>query len=156
MEGIQVDTTPSGTLKILDEKTNFWLETQDLAEVKDERHFIWKGRKDLVINTGGIKVSVDQLEARIGEIFEQMKIGNRFMVFSCPDDLLGEQIMLLIEGKPFLKNIMHSMTVLFDSRLDKYEIPKQVYFIDAFLDTETGKILRKDTEELYLRTCQNQ
>ena len=56
--------------------------------------------------------------------------------------MLGEKVVLIIEGEE--ENIDFSSV---DS-LSKYEIPKEVFFLPKFIETETKKIHRKKTLEL--------
>ncbi len=108
--------------------------TNDIVELLDENQFIFLGRMDNVINSGGIKLIPEQIEQKLAG-----KISKRFFIASKPDDELGEKVVLVIEGeKRELDNSIYES-------LDKYEKPKEIIFIPKFLDTATGKILRKET-----------
>lgn len=109
------------------------LVTNDKIELLSKTTFIWKGRKDNVINTGGIKIQAEVLEKKIA----QLTPNNRLFIATESDKLLGNKIILIVESEsPFVIN--------FDS-LDKYETPKNTYWIPQFEETETGKINRKKT-----------
>ncbi|AXB78495.1 rfbL protein [Novosphingobium sp. P6W] len=71
-----------------------WLETGDLGHMKDG-HLYYDGRADDVINTGGIKISPDMLEARIGEILEQ---AGKVVVTKVPDALRGEGVLVATDA----------------------------------------------------------
>ncbi|MEW5675269.1 AMP-binding protein [Flavobacterium enshiense] len=106
--------------------------TNDIVGLISEHEFIWKGRFDNVINSGGVKLFPEQIEEKlIG------KINSRFFVIGQPDELLGEKLILVVEGESF--EIENSV---FDS-LGKFEKPKEIVFIAKFTETETGKIKRK-------------
>ena len=107
--------------------------TNDIVDLISNDEFIWKGRIDNVINSGGIKLFPEIIEEKLDPFFHQ-----RFFIAGIPDSSLGEKVVMVIEGKPF--NIP---TPIFDV-LDKYEIPKKHYFVSKFLETETGKIKRKE------------
>ncbi|AND65254.1 O-succinylbenzoic acid--CoA ligase [Flavobacterium covae] len=113
--------------------------TNDLIELVSETEFIWKGRVDHVINSGGIKLFPEQIEAKLIE-----KITQRFFIYGLPDERLGEKIILVIEG---LKKDTNPSIF---SELTHYETPKQVVFITKFEETETGKIKRKETVLKYM------
>lgn len=70
------------------------------------------------------------------------KIKNRFFVTSEKDKELGERVVLVLEGT---KNNLDAS--VFDG-LDKYEIPKQIYTVENFEETVSGKIQRSKTLEL--------
>ncbi|MGK0448541.1 MAG: O-succinylbenzoic acid--CoA ligase, partial [Polaribacter sp.] len=77
---------------------------------------------------------------KIEEKFSNI-ITNRFFVAGIPDEKLGEKLVLIIEGKKQLINYKN---------LDflKFETPKEVYFLEQFVETETKKIQRKKTLDL--------
>jgi O-succinylbenzoic acid--CoA ligase len=108
--------------------------TNDLVDVISDTQFVWKGRIDNVINSGGIKLIPEQIEQKLVG-----KISQRFFIASKPDDELGEKVVLVIEGDN------HELDYSIYESLDKYEKPKEIIFIPKFLDTSTGKILRKET-----------
>ena len=53
--------------------------------------------------------------------------------------------MLIIEGKPFNEVEMLLLNEALKANFTKYEIPKQIYFLQKFIETQTGKINRKMT-----------
>ena len=56
--------------------------------------FQWKGRFDLVVNSGGIKLHPEAIERKLAP-----HIPYRFFVVGIPDKVLGERLVLVIEGK---------------------------------------------------------
>lgn len=110
--------------------------TNDVVDLISETEFVWKGRFDNVVNSGGIKLFPEQIEEKlIG------KIENRFFMAGLPDNTFNEKLVLFIEGKEFKLD-----TLIFDE-LDKYEKPKEIIFVKKFFETETGKIKRKEIVE---------
>ncbi len=111
--------------------------TNDLVELISPTEFKWLGRIDNVINSGGIKLIPEQIEEKLAEILK-----NRFFVAGIFDIVLGEKLILIYEGsKKFdlLKEIQHLQT------LSIYEIPKEIFFLEKFIETETTKIDRTKT-----------
>ena len=107
--------------------------TNDLVSIISDSEFIWKGRVDNVVNSGGVKLFPEQIEEKLSD-----KIPHRFFICGVPDEKLGEKIALVIEGEEF------SIDEKIYSSLLKYEKPKTVYFVSKFIETETGKIKRKE------------
>lgn len=107
--------------------------TNDMVDILSEKQFVWKGRIDNVINSGGIKLFPEQIEEKLAN-----SIPSRYFIASLADERLGEKVILVIEGQDFTLN-----ESIFDP-LDKYEKPKAIYFLPKFLETETGKIKRKE------------
>jgi len=118
--------------------------TNDVVELKTYKKFVWKGRHDNVINTGGIKLFPEEIENRL-----QLLIGDRFFVAGIPDDSLGDKLILVIESeydKIAKLSLMEDLTHI--KSLSKYEIPKEIYFLPQFIETDTSKIQRKKTLDL--------
>ncbi len=108
--------------------------TNDLVELLNEQQFKFLGRIDNVINSGGVKLIPEQIEAKlIG------KINNRFFVTGLPDTTLGEKLVLVVEGEK------QEFAPDFFDVLGKYEKPKEIVFVSKFKENENGKLLRKPT-----------
>ncbi len=107
--------------------------TNDIIKKIDQRHFVWLGRYDNIINSGGVKIIPEQVEKKISSV-----ISARFFIGSLPDEKLGEKVVLIIEGAKDNLNLPN-----FETILSKYEVPKKIYFFEKFMETATGKILRK-------------
>lgn len=108
--------------------------TNDLVELINDQQFVFLGRIDNVINSGGVKLIPEQIEAKlIG------KISSRFFVTGLPDAVLGEKLVLVIEGEK------QDFTPDFFDVLSKYEKPKEIIFVTKFKENENGKLLRKPT-----------
>ncbi|MNE40696.1 2-succinylbenzoate--CoA ligase [compost metagenome] len=106
--------------------------TNDLVELLNEQQFKFLGRIDNVINSGGVKLIPEQIEAKlIG------KIANRFFVTGLPDTTLGEKLVLVVEGEK------QEFAPDFFEVLGKYEKPKEIVFVSKFKENENGKLLRK-------------
>lgn len=112
--------------------------TNDIVNLISETSFIWLGRYDNIINSGGVKLIPEQIETKLSQIISQ-----RFFVTGVPDKLLGEKLVLIIEGTSF--NFDEN---IFRSILSKFEIPKEVFFVNNFTLTKTDKIDRKKTLKL--------
>lgn len=114
--------------------------TNDLVNLISNTSFEWLGRYDTIVNSGGIKLIPEQIEEKISKLISQ-----RFFVIGIPDSLLGEKLILVIEGKndaSLLSKIKKSMC------LEKYEVPKKIYFLPKFIETPTKKIQRQKTLNL--------
>lgn len=108
--------------------------TNDIVNLHSETEFEFLGRYDNVINSGGIKLFPEKIEKKLGRIMDQ-----RFFVISEKDDVLGERLVLVVEGESSEIN-----PEIF-SGLDKYETPKAIYAIKEFEETTTKKIKRAET-----------
>jgi O-succinylbenzoic acid--CoA ligase len=122
--------------------------TNDVVKFKNQEEFLWLGRWDNVINTGGVKVFPEKTEERIATLFNQLEIKNRFLVTGLPDERLGQAVTLLIEGK-----LIPEQELLLRENLKqllyKYEAPRSIKLVAEFAQTENGKINRNQTILLY-------
>ncbi|MCJ7465695.1 MAG: AMP-binding protein [Maribacter sp.] len=112
--------------------------TNDLVNLRSETEFEWLGRFDNVINSGGIKLFPEQIEAHLAPI-----IANRFFVAGLPDNQLGQKMVLLVEGDIDKQELMEKIKSL--SSLSGPEYPKEILTIPKMITTPNGKMLRKET-----------
>ncbi|QSE96844.1 AMP-binding protein [Fulvivirga lutea] len=110
--------------------------TNDVVSIISENEFEWLGRHDNVINSGGIKIQSEQLESKINTILNEAGYSRSFFIAGLPDEKLGEKVVLLIEGE----EVENHINELLSNHLDKYECPKEIFFIKQFTLTESGKI----------------
>ena len=113
--------------------------TNDLVNLVSDREFEWKGRFDNIINSGGIKLIPEQIEAKLDTLIHE-----RFFVAGLPDGQLGNKLVLIIEGEEVPVNeISEKIKAL--TTLDKFEVPKEIITLPVFQETENGKIKREKT-----------
>ena len=112
--------------------------TNDLVELLGEKEFVWLGRYDNIINSGGIKLIPEQIEEKLAQV-----ISSRFFVTGITDKILGEKLVLVVEGDLDTAELFNKIQKF--EGLDKYEVPKQVFSVSKFAATSTGKVKRLDT-----------
>ena len=112
--------------------------TNDIVELKNENQFKWLGRFDNVINSGGIKLFPEQIEEKLKPFIE-----NEFIITSIPDKILGEKLILIIE-KLDDGCLMLEELITQNAKLEKFEIPKEIFYLEKFPRTESGKIKRNE------------
>ena len=119
--------------------------TNDSIHLVADDRFKWLGRLDNVINSGGVKLHPEKIEEKLSKI-----ISKRFFVAGITDDKLGQKLVLMIE-QPFASleaEVALKLKIKQLKSLTKFEIPKEIYFVTNFIDTETNKIQRTKTLEL--------
>ena len=117
--------------------------TNDMVQLVSNVEFDWLGRFDNVINSGGVKLHPEQIEKKLSALIFQ-----RFFVAGVSDSLLGEKLVLLIEGTA--KNDI-SDKVMRLKTLSTFEKPKEIYFIHKFIETKTKKIQRNKTLDIWIK-----
>ena len=111
--------------------------TNDVAELISDMSFVWKGRFDNVINTGGVKVHPEMVEDSLRGIIDR-----RFYVMAEPDVKFGEIVVLKIEGTPLSDDLLRKLQSDMARRLSKFERPKKILFLAKFNETDSGKVIR--------------
>ena len=110
--------------------------TTDCVDLISSTKFVWKGRSDFVINSGGIKLHPEQIEKQLSSV-----ISTPFFVFGIPDQQLGQSLSIVFENH--IPDEAQSMILKLDT-LCKFEIPKNYFVLSKFVRSN-GKIHRKLT-----------
>lgn len=118
--------------------------TNDLVELLTCKKFIWLGRIDNVINSGGIKLHPEQIEQKLA-----IMISEPYFVSSIPDDKLVEKLVLFVEQEePFVfDEDTYDGTVFLP-----FELPKTIISFPQFLRTASGKLKRDQTVKTYMNS----
>ena len=97
------------------------------------------GRRDWVINSGGMKIFPEALE----EVLTPF-IKFPFFFTALPDADFGEKLVLLVEAPTTEKAAIMAIAQQ-HLGANKHHVPKQVGCLDAFVRTHSGKLDRKAT-----------
>ena len=107
------------------------LVTNDIVEFNPQGQFRILGRKDNTINTGGVKVQIEQVEARLKPL-----LPFAFQITATPDSKFGERIVLLIQSEnPVTEENLHEAF----RQLPPYWRPKQIICLPQLPLTGSGK-----------------
>lgn len=112
--------------------------TNDVVTLLSETQFIWEGRLDNVINSGGIKLHPEKIESKLART-----IGIPFFIASMPDEVLGQKVILVIESSDNQQKDEVLRKAIFED-LIAYERPKKIYTVSSFIYTDTGKVRRQE------------
>lgn len=145
-DSVSLSQTPEGCLVIDAPLVNpDRLVTNDIVEMKRQgdgkQLFKVLGRMDNVINSGGIKIQIEEVEDRLKPC-----LNAPFAVTKQADRKLGERVVLLTESADTDK-----VLTVCRERLPKYWQPKQVYHVAGIPLTGTSKPARKEIEKLAAR-----
>ncbi|GAB5558227.1 MAG: AMP-binding protein [Schleiferiaceae bacterium] len=112
------------------------LPTHDVVELLSANRFIWKGRSDNTINSGGKKIQPEAVE----NLLAPHIIGN-FAISDAPHPQWGRQVVLVLESgsKTEIPKILE---------YPPYSEPKKVIRIPTIPRTENGKIKRAELREM--------
>ena len=103
-----------------------------------------------------MKIQLEKIE-KVGEgILEKMQLVGRYFVFSLPDEKLGERMIFVLEktNEKELASKVDATKVdilrAFKEILPKFEVPKEVFFVEKIVETPTGKIDKIKTINAYV------
>lgn len=114
------------------------LQTNDIARLVNDAGFIWRGRFDNVINTGGIKIFPEETERKL-----RGKLPCRFYLKGVADPKWGEAVTLVIEDAPTSPRVSdESIMEICRERLSPFEQPKSIIRVENLPVTSTGKLRR--------------
>lgn len=143
LPNIEIKTNVENCLCIKGEVTNnVWIETTDVIHLIDNQNFEWIGRKDFVINSGGIKIHPEELETKIAEVLKL-----NFVISSLDDEKLGQKIVLVLEQKNKIKE-EEKLLLQIKNLVSVYEAPKSIVYLLNFPFLENGKINRLEIKNL--------
>ena len=126
--------------------------TNDIVSLLDSHHFNWLGRFDNIINSGGVKLFPERIEAVLASL-----ISTPFFVYGIPDHSLGEKLVLFIQSETLANKLSESallQEIISKTNLGTYQIPKQIFFMANFVYTPTNKINRSKTVTHYFNSMQ--
>ena len=117
------------------------LQTNDIAHIYPDGSFMILGRKDNVINSGGIKIQAEEMEKLLRPF-----IPVPFVITSVPDQRLGQAVTLLIVGQLDTRELENKL----QTTLEPYYRPKHIFITKFIPQTENGKIDRVGCRTLAL------
>ena len=138
LPGFRIEKDDRGCLILQENEITDRLVTNDLIELMNDHQFKWLGRLDFVINSGGIKISPEQVEFKLAHLFQSQA----YFIHGRASAIFGQEVVMYIEGEE--SSNAPILQVDLSTILSPYERPKAIVFVPVFERTSTGKILRKN------------
>ncbi|MEZ0607318.1 AMP-binding protein [Fibrella sp. WM1] len=156
LPGVLVGTDERGCLHITAAATNHErIQTNDVVELLPaDSHsqanprgvrFRLLGRADSIINTGGVKVQPEAVEAIISRQLADWHLAPRLFVAGLPDERLGQRVVVFSEGVSLTDDQWQAVQQAIRQGIGPYAVPKAWQVVGTFAETATGKIDRKAT-----------
>jgi o-succinylbenzoate---CoA ligase len=145
LPGVKIDTDQRGCLIIHADYLTGEVVTNDVVELFNTEQFVWKGRIDNMINSGGVKIFPEIIEEKIGQLFTRLGLINNYFVYGVPDQRLGERAVLVIESPNADESFFKQLSQELQHTISPYQIPKELYVSSAFTFTPTQKINRQES-----------
>ena len=136
LEGVEISLDARCCLQIFAPNLNSEiLLTNDLVEIDNDIEFRFLGRIDNVINSAGLKIYPEKLESLV-----KKDISNEVVFLGIADELLGQKLLLIIEGQEDADLIQQLAKIIYPS---KNHQPKDIIFFAKFPRIPNGKIDRR-------------
>ena len=118
------------------------LVTNDRAVINEKGQFRILGRTDNTINSGGIKLQIEEIESRISELLGNVDAEGHFRIAGKKDPLFGEIVVMLLDESilPLESKIAEAV-----AELPKYWRPREVVRVKSLPMTGNGKPDRATT-----------
>lgn len=130
-DSVRIRLSEEGTLIIHTPKVcTEELITNDIAEINEEGKFRILGRKDNTINSGGVKIQMEQVESLLRE-----HLSTPIQITASPDAKFGEIVVLLYPKVEDVKGIK----AVCEEKLPLYWQPKRYIPVETLPMTGTGK-----------------
>lgn len=132
-------TTPDGRLVITHSSASWSpVITTDIVTLIDSESFIYRGRADHAIISGGIKIHPEEVEKLIAPAME----GRRYYITGRQSVDWGTEVALVMEGEPDA-SLEAKLLTRADALAGSIRRPRSVIWLSSFPLTQSGKIIRK-------------
>lgn len=112
--------------------------TNDIVQLVDTTHFEWLGRHDNVINSGGVKLFPESIEARIASFLSQ-----RFFITAGRRQSARTKSRACHRIAPLGRGRMSTIAIPTQILFISLRSPQNIYFQEHLTETYSGKIVRK-------------
>lgn len=138
--GVSLSLSPDHTLVIdAPDVCGTPIVTNDIAELCPDGGFVIVGRKDNVINSGGVKIIPEQVEAAL-----RKHLSWPLVLTSVPDAKFGEAATLLVAATDIDRNRLDDAV----RSLPAYHRPKHIVLLDSIPLTPNGKVARAECRRI--------
>ncbi len=138
LPGFEFDTDARGCLVITSSTLSFGrLVTNDVVSLHSPASFRWLGRYDNVINSGGVKISPEEIE-RV--LLPMLPHSVTAYVTSRRSDRWGEEAVVVTDSRSVARSLLDRL----GEHLPPYHCPKDVIYVPEIRRTPvSGKIIRE-------------
>lgn len=119
----------------------FTIVTNDVITLLSPKSFLWLGRVDWVVNSGGVKYNLEIVEECVAVFLQNNHLDNYFTSYKIQDETWGEKWILLLTGSLQQEHIDLLRTYC-KKVLGKYIFPKDILFTKKIVYLPSGKVDR--------------
>ncbi len=126
---------------------NGWLHTGDMGYIDEDGYVIFKDRKKDMIKSGGENVSSQEVE---GLLLKHPKVAQA-AVIGMPDPHWTEAVTAFVVKRPNEEVTEQDIIAFAKENMAGYKVPKKVIFMPQLPMTPTGKILKREIKDGFLK-----
>jgi len=117
-----------------------WFKTGDLAEIDEEGFFTISGRKNELINVGGLKVLPQEVES----VLMEMPIIENCIVYGEKHPITGNIVVAKVQVREDVEksNCSSQIRSYLRTRLDRYKVPVKIHIVDSIDYNDRYKKIR--------------
>jgi acyl-CoA synthetase (AMP-forming)/AMP-acid ligase II len=116
----------------------------DDIHVREDGKWVFRGRLDLTLNRGGMKIALEDVERSLKD-----NLGLTAVAFEIPSERLGQDLALAVISNNAA--VLNEVTVLIEKQFSVRLAPSQLSLVSDFPLSESGKIDRKKVRSLFLQ-----
>jgi len=128
------DDDPAATAQAVDK--DGWLHTGDLAVMRPDGYFGFRGRAKDTIIRGGENIYPREVE---DFLHTHPKIADVYVV-GLPDERLGETVLAWVQLKPGVSATVEEIRDFCRGKIAYFKVPQYVRFVDGFPMTVSKKV----------------
>jgi acyl-CoA synthetase (AMP-forming)/AMP-acid ligase II len=117
-----------------------WVRSNDLGHVDTEGYLYLDGRVHDVVNRGGFKIFVNEIDA----LLEAHPAVREAAVIGVPHPVLGEDLAAFVALKPGAHADAEALRSYLSERLADYKVPRSFTFVDKLPRSTMGKVIRRE------------
>lgn len=146
LPGVELGLDERGCLHVAAAASNHErVQTNDVVEMLGDNRFRILGRADNIINSGGVKIQLEEID-RLLEPWMQIHFpGKRYFSWGFPNEKLGQQLELVIEDQGPESDQENILLNSLKSYLPPYKNPRGIRYATSFAQTPSNKIDKKST-----------
>ena len=149
MKGVGLELDERGCLAIDAVWIGSRVQTNDIVRMTGPGVFRWLGRHDNLVNSGGVKIAPEELEALVAA-----RLGRDCAMVGLPDALLGQRLVAVFEGDAQTPT-MEELAEALGPELPRKALPKEIIRIATIPRNASFKMDRRALAALLARRVGN-
>jgi len=145
LKGIRISADERNCLVIDADFLSASVQTHDIVSITGEDTFKWLGRFDNLINSAGVKIVPEEVEASCYQL-----LSIECAVTGLPDEILGQKVVYIFEIDFLKKTDMPELVKKLNGLQTKFWKPKEVYAVEKFPRNASFKIDRHKLREMII------